>query len=548
MVVFDSYVTIGIILYGLHGYSLIIQPHVLQAMIVKKLLNHMERHLTTLGLDGTKELPFVHIPGLANPFDRRCGPGGQKRNFKSFRRALTLESKSVMKWVAAFNICRIHYASSFSSGAEKGKGGGRGNARNGGAAAGAVDDSGDPEESLADLQAANRAAVAGNPLVGKLEYHLPCIYRPVVTSEDLPDIDDDSCETMDRPAVPDRCDVSHGFQEGAITLVARPMVSEDFYLDFLRGYDVGSLPPLVRIVLLDFVIGCSDPDVAECVLSESDIVPLTTLRRQHRFYSVQSNCMDNYIRQDVYSAWKAGFEKHQVTMAETYSLPETGNQPWHVIRVLQEKTVFYAQQAIQFHCSNITDGLYRSEILTHVYELYKQLKSVLHERIGSNIVRWGAAQRPTEWNSLDTTSQMRLLFYRCLQDFNQEAKMSYTNIAIVTELFTTMIQWFIHPGNSTWSCWLIPLQIVPQKAQLYRVYHKDGSKAICVDKPNSTGVDEVACRAFDGMMCLCNGEVTRSDGRALDLCMCKAGRETPVARERRNKVCTYPHNTFMQSF
>ena len=93
MVLFDSYVTIGIILYGLHGYSLIIQPYVLQAMIVKKLLNHMERHLTTLGLDGTKELPFVHIPGLANPFDRRCGPVGQKRNFKSFRRALTLESR-----------------------------------------------------------------------------------------------------------------------------------------------------------------------------------------------------------------------------------------------------------------------------------------------------------------------------------------------------------------------------------------------------------------------------------------------------------------------
>ena len=30
--------------------------------------------------------------------------------------------------------------------------------------------------------------------------------------------------------------------------------------------------------------------------------------------------------------------------------------------------------------------------------------------------------------------------------------------------------------------------------------------------------------------------MTRSDGRALDLAMCKAGRETPVARERRNKV------------
>ena len=507
-------------------------------MITKKLLNHVERHLSELGYDGTKELPFVNIPGLANPFDRRCGPGGLKRNFKAYRRALAIESNSVMAWVQAFNICRIHYAMSFSpsGGAPKTGGGGR-NGRSAAAAAGA-DDSGDPEETLADVQAANRAASADNPMVGKLEYYLPCIMRPVVTVEDLPDINDDSMgyDTMPNPVYPSGADVSHGFQEASVTLVARPVVSEDFFMDFQRGYDVGSLPPLVRIVLLDFVIGCSDPDVAECVLSDADTVPLTTIRRQQRFYSLQSNCMDNYIRQDVYSAWKAGFEKHQITMAATYSVPALGNQPWHVIRVLQEKASFYGQQAIQFHCSNISDGIYRSEILTHVSEVYKQLKQLLHGRVKDNIRKLGHNQMPAQWNSLDTTSQMRLLFYRALREFNQEAKMSYTNIAIVNELFTTMIQWFLHPGNSTWSCWLIPLQVVPQKAQLYRVYSKDGSKSICVDKPNSTGVDEVACRSFDGMMSLCNGEVTRSDGRALDLGMCKAGRETPVARERRNKV------------
>ena len=505
-------------------------------MIIKKLLSHIEVHLTSLGYDGTKELPFVDIPGLANPFDRRCGPGGLKRNFKAYRRALALESKSVMDWVSSFNICCIHYAASFSPGSGSKTGGGGRNGR--GAVSAAADDSGDPEETLADLQAANRAASADNPMIGKPEYFLPCIIRPVVTVEDLPGINDESMEydMLPNPVYPSGADVSHGFQEGSVTLVARPVVSEDFFMDFQRGYDVGSFPPLVRIVLLDFVIGCSDPDVAECVLSDADIVPLTTLRRQQRFYSVQSNCMDNYVRQDVYSAWKAGFEKHQITMCRVYSLPATGNEPWHVIRVLQEKTTFYAQQAIQFHCSNIADGIYRSEILTHISEMYKQLKQLLNGRVKSNIAKLGHGQGIAEWNSIDTTSQMRLLFCRALMEFNHEAKMSYTNIAIVNELFTTMIQWFLHPGNSTWSCWLIPLQVVPQKAQLYRTYNKDNSKSICVDKPNSTGVDEVACRSFDGMMSLCNGEVTRSDGRSLDLGMCKAGRETPVARERRNKV------------
>ncbi|KAJ1467031.1 hypothetical protein T484DRAFT_1859938 [Baffinella frigidus] len=503
-------------------------------MIVKKLLNHTERHLTDMGLDGTKELQYVHIPGLANPLDRRCGVDNIKRNAVAYRRAQALESKSIMDWISAFNKCRSHYAAAFSPGSGNKKSGGRG----GRAAQGSGEDAGDVEEDLADVQAANRAAAADNAFISKIEYYLPCIMRPVITTEDLADINDDSVnyDSVQVSMYPSGCDVSHGFQEAAVTLVARPVVSEDFFMDFQRGYDVGSFPPLIRIVLLDFVIGCSDPAVAECVLSDADLVPLTTLGRQQRFYSVQSNCMDNYIRQDVYGAWKAGFQKHQVEMSKTYSRAETGNKSWQVTKLLMEKASVYAQQAIQFHCSNISDGVYRSEIVTHVFEVYQQLKGELHERLKRNVASWGRSDRPSEWNFIDSTSQMRLLFYRGLREFNQDAKMSYTNIAIVTELFTTMIQWFIHPGNATWSCWLIPLQVVPQKAQLYRAYNKDGSKAICQDKPNSTGVDEVACRSFEGMMCLCNPEVSRSDGRALDLAMCKAGRETPVARERRNKV------------
>ena len=184
--------------------------------------------------------------------------------------------------------------------------------------------------------------------------------------------------------------------------------------------------------------------------------------------------------------------------------------------------------------------------------MYTQLKSQLHPRLKTNLLKWGRPMRHAEWNALDSTSQMRLLFFRSLINFNKRAHMSYTNIAIVTELYTTLVQWFIHPGNATWSNWFIPIQVVPQKAQLMRVYNKEGETASCVDKPNSTGVDEVVCRAFDGVMTLCNGEVTRSDGRALDLCMCKAGRETPVARERRNKcmicrnaVVTEPDPSFV---
>ena len=528
-----------------------------EAMIVKKLLVHVERHLTSRGFDGTDELTKVHIPGLANPFDRRCGTDGMARNINCYKRALAMESGSIMAWVSAFDLCRMHHCASLSpSGGGKSKGGaargvametddaddededGEDTGGGSGDAAARAKRSADGHAAMLEARDRNRAD-AESKFVTRLEYYLPSILRPVIIAESLDDYDETAVANgtavtslADLPA----CDVMHGFQEAAVTLVARPMVSADFYQDFTHGFDMGSLPPLVRIVLLDFVIGCSDSAVAECVLSDADLVSLTTAGRQQRFHSTQANCMDTYVRQDVYGAWKAGFVKHQETMATTYSTGANALEPWRVIKMLMEKTDFYAMQAIQFHCSNISDGVYRSEILSHVFEVYKQLKSVLHGRIKTNLASWGRSRRPMEWNSLDSVSQMRLLFYRALYDFNQTAHMSYTNLAIIVELFTTMIQWFIHPGNTTWSNWLIPIQVVPQKAQLFRVYDRNGNKAIAVDKPNSTGVDEITCRGYDGMMHLCNGEVTRADGRALDLAMCKAGRETPCARERRNKV------------
>jgi hypothetical protein len=525
-----------------------------ETMIVKKLLIHAERHLNSTGFDGATELWKIHMPGLANPCDERNAPGSKECNRDTYDTALTAESASILTWVKAFNVCRTHQLSeAATSGREK--------AQDRKDNIDEADEGLDTAKGGAAIQGAGRALAEATELTGRLEYYLPSILRPLINTTDLPDIDPDRPPPPPSPPPPllehpaesmdiDDADHDHngiprdgrfyGFQEAAITLVCRPVVSEDFFLEF-KGYDMGSFPPLVRIVLLDFVIGNSDPDVAECVLSEADLVPLTTLGRQQRFYSTAANCMDTYIRQDVFSSWKAGFVKHQTTMASTYAA-EAAEKPWRLVALLQEKAAFYAKQAIQFHCSNIQDGIYRSEIVSHIFDVYTQLKTKLNGRLKHNLSTFGVGSevgcsvRASEWNSLDSAAQMRLLFYRAMLDFNLKAHMSYTNIAIVNELFTTSIQWFIHPGNETWSSWLIPIQVVPQKAHLYRVYHKDGSKAICVDKPNSTGVDEIACRAYEGMMLMIAWCVTRSDGRAVDLSMAKAGRETPCARERRNKT------------
>ena len=85
-------------------------------MIVKKLLNHVEVQLSSQGLDGTEELKRVEIPGLANTFDPRCGTRSVRKNCKAYLVALKLESRSIMQWLKAFNLCRAHHCASFSSG------------------------------------------------------------------------------------------------------------------------------------------------------------------------------------------------------------------------------------------------------------------------------------------------------------------------------------------------------------------------------------------------------------------------------------------------
>jgi hypothetical protein len=311
-----------------------------------------------MGLTGIEELKHVDIPGIANPFDiRYTRPGfthqeSVVQNWMKHRRALALESKSIMEWVHAFNVCRAHQIEE--------KAGGRGK----------KDVFEEPEQdireqSLAEVIAESNAVADANKFVGRLEYNLPGILRPLITEVDATNAE-----------IP-TADLFHGFQEAAITIVCRPVVSEDYFLDFSRGYDMGTLPPLVRIVLLDFTIGCSDTEVAECVLSDADLVPLTTLGRQHRFFSTDANCMDSYVRQDVFSSWNTGFVRHQDTMCRRYS-NDSSIEPWRLTRMLMEKAGLYAKQAIQFHCSNIADGIYRSEILTHILEVFASFSPPPH--------------------------------------------------------------------------------------------------------------------------------------------------------------------------
>jgi len=67
-----------------------------ESMIAKKLLVHVEKHLTSLGLRGTDELKNVDIPGIANPFDHRYTQPGHTHqqsvvhNWIKHRRALAL--------------------------------------------------------------------------------------------------------------------------------------------------------------------------------------------------------------------------------------------------------------------------------------------------------------------------------------------------------------------------------------------------------------------------------------------------------------------------
>ena len=74
-----------------------------EAMIAEKLLVHVEKHLTSIGLRGTDEPKYVDIPGIANPFDNRYTRPGHThqqsvvQNWIKHCRALALESKSIVE-------------------------------------------------------------------------------------------------------------------------------------------------------------------------------------------------------------------------------------------------------------------------------------------------------------------------------------------------------------------------------------------------------------------------------------------------------------------
>ena len=99
-----------------HDYKYHIFHFCSEAMIVKKLLNLVCEHLTSIGLQGFNECKNVSIPGLANRLDSRVGDGSSSTVL--YDKSLTLESKSIMAWIKAFNLCRAHHIMSFAPSAK----------------------------------------------------------------------------------------------------------------------------------------------------------------------------------------------------------------------------------------------------------------------------------------------------------------------------------------------------------------------------------------------------------------------------------------------
>ena len=205
---------------------------------------------------------------------------------------------------------------------------------------------------------------------------------------------------------------------------------------------------------------------------------------------------------------------------------------------LFNRTVAYHRQAFSSHEANLEEGIYESNLLDDVFSLWEYLndKAMMQEKLEQNYSDHVVGQEYAE--DLDHVSLMGLVFMRLMTRFNiLSGSMSFSNINIVHELFTSMISWF-YKSNDTWDPFYQTMQVCVQKANLFRPVNKNFDEYyVCIEKPNSTGMDTVIVANFNNLLS-CFPYVLSKHGldRPVDFKMIRVAKETPGAMDRNGMV------------
>ncbi|KAJ1465346.1 hypothetical protein T484DRAFT_1757486 [Baffinella frigidus] len=271
-------------------------------------------------------------------------------------------------------------------------------------------------------------------------------------------------------------DLSFGYMEAPMTMVWRPLNPLNSHESWDK-FDTGQLPLTARILTLDFQAGAVEMN--ESVLSDDDKLPAMEILRWNRYYCAMRDPLLEYVRPNCYKVWKQGIMHKLVSMMDEANGQVHMDALGHVHDVDERKLMYitcrkvverarmYITQAARWHMAQIEVGEYRSDSLQCGAVVLKAYRNDLPAMMKKVWEKHGQSAPDSRLFSL--SMQMRHTFYRCCLSINKYASMSYANMEIFTQVFTTDMLW--HFGhNESWTTFCQCIQVVTLKDEVETVH------------------------------------------------------------------------------
>jgi hypothetical protein len=327
-------------------------------------------------------------------------------------------------------------------------------------------------------------------------------------------------------------DLHFGFTEAPLTLEWSPLNALNFNEDWEK-FDAGMLPLTTRVIILDFQQGTVEMN--QSVLSDRDRLKAIDENRWNLYYCKLRDPLLEYVRPGCYAVWLKGIQDKLVSMlsdARTQAIPVP--EMYHISRKIVDRYRMYFTQASRWHMAQIEIGEYRSDCLQGGHAVLREYKDELPALMKKTFEKYGRSHRDSGLFPL--ASQMRQCFYNCCLNVNKYANMTYANMELFVQLFTTDMLW--HFGhNDSWTTFCQCIQVVPMKGTFVHTVQRGKNSSETsrfVAKPNSSGTDAIVSWWYNCMMML--PEKVRAGLINLSLTMVGIHRTTPVALERQSKV------------
>lgn len=387
--------------------------------------------------------------------------------------------------------------------------------------------------------------------IRNLVFHLPMLAKPnIAPSFSVEEID----EMMEDMEEEDQSPLTYydGEWESDLTLqVMLPAVgseSQQTQSDTLN-VPVGDirLPSNVRAILLDF-FNCNvegtgtDPEMLWNFLPGRDQLPISLPIYLKRYWLSHEHILTSLNMQDSYVSFTLGAQ--QLMAWCRANMMQEGVTLLQITESLFNRTIAYHRQAFSSHDANLEEGVYESNYLDDVFSLWEHLhdSTVLNETILQNYTEHISGAQHAE--DFDLISLIGLAFMRMMTRFNiLHGSMSFSNINIVHELYTSMMAWF-YKSNDTWDSFYQTIQVCVQKGNLVRPSNKSFDDSfICIEKPNSTGMDTIIVANFNNLLSSFPYVLSKNGiDRPVDFKMNRVAKETPGAMDRNGMVSLRGHD------